>query len=119
MAQSWFETLQRRFAPSGAGATTAIFTVQKGDRVVSLIARVDVAEVGSTTVEVGDGDDVDGYMIDTALTATGMQQGDGAYFSGQCGKAYAAQDTIDVKIVGTPSPQPVAVFEVVIEHTGL
>ena len=64
------------------------------------VGRTRVVFNGSGTaaiIEVGDGDDANGYLVDGNLdeTATGLYWGQGAYY-GTAAKLYTVSDTIDI-----------------------
>jgi len=120
MARAWFETRTKRYKPTAA-STTALFSIAKGQAVLAIFARVDVARVAGTSVTVGDGSDVDGLFTETELasTAAGRKAGAGAYLAASGGKIYNAADTVDAVLTGTPTTMPDIVFEILILNTSL
>ena len=67
--------------------------IPEGTFVSHVAIDVMTAEGAAGVVDVGDGDDPDGWDEDVDINATGKTVGDGAYAGG---KWYAADDTIDI-----------------------
>lgn len=107
-----FEVVRRNFQPAAVGTseTTAICSVAKGTRVLSASVKGITAAASSTTstIQVGDGDDTDGFVkttdYDLENAVATIKPGTGAYVdSTQSGKLYESADTIDVVYtIGTP-----------------
>ncbi len=82
-----------------------IFSVLAGDTVVSVTAEVLTAEGAASTMDVGDGDDADGYIDGGSTNSAAwvpmtkvMTEGTPNTVLGYwAGKTYTANDTIDVK----------------------
>lgn len=100
-----FEIVRRNFQPAAVGTTetTAIYSVAKGTRVVSVSVKGITAAASSTnsTIQVGDGDDTDGFVkttdYDLENAVATIKPGTGAYVdSTQTGKLYESADTVDV-----------------------
>jgi hypothetical protein len=102
-------------AAVGAGETVQLFEVPRGYRVKSASgAKLILAAAGTnSTMTLGDGADVDGYVttadLDLETGAVGdLFDGTGAYFNSAGGKLYTTKDTVDV--VYTPNGTPGAVL---------
>lgn len=115
MTDAEVRVLKDTFSPTAAGVaqTTALFTVHKGERVVWASARKDTLAAGSTTstLSLGDGADVDGYIAvtDTETGSVGtLVPGEGAYLATSGGKLYLADDTIDIDYIPGATPGVVA-----------
>jgi len=94
-----------------------IFSAPAGCLITSAKAYVQTAVTGSTAEELGDGTDVDGYLVDNFAASTGIyptsvndatcgvfMKVDGATDAADAApevKLYASADTIDFKITGT------------------
>lgn len=92
-------------------AVEALFNVPAGALIADLIVNITGAITGAT-ISVGDGGDVDRFMDTTAVgTAVGAKSMklDSQPGSGGC-YIYPADDTIDLKITGTPSAGTLEVF---------
>lgn len=97
-------------ADVGSAETTALFSIKAGTRVIGASAELLTAAAASTTStqELGDGTDTDGFVTSANLdmeTATVGQvaQGTGALLLASLGKLYTVDDTVDVKyVIGTP-----------------
>lgn len=92
-----------------SGATVDI---PAGAVVLDVIMKVGTAWAGGTKVELGDGNDADGWISATQGAVANLTSGasivaGGAYAIGDAatnrglGKVYAAADTLDVAITGT------------------
>lgn len=101
------------FEPAAVGSneTTALVTLDKGERVVWCSVQKLVLADGTTgsTATVGDGSDVDGYVTTTNLDletgAVGdVVNGSGAYLATSGGKLYTAADTVDVVYTASGTP---------------
>lgn len=87
-------------AAVGSTETKALLQVKKGERVLWVHLERLVLAAGSTTstIEIGDGTDTDGFVaaIDTEAGAAGdMVAGAGALLANSGGKLYTVDDTID------------------------
>ena len=89
--------------------TKALFSVQRGHRVLWASVEKNTLAAASTTstMTLGDGADVDGYVaaeLDLETGAVGdLVAGDGAYLDASGGKLYTVADTVDVVYTaGTP-----------------
>lgn len=83
-----------------------VIAVPAGWRVLSVDARVMVANHASTVVKIGDDADDDGWMAAGGVTeeTTGMYYGNGAFHAAdRLGKLYTADDTIHIKYTGHAS----------------
>jgi len=120
MARAWFETRTKRYKPTAAG-TTPLYKIAKGQVVRGVYARVDVARVAGTSVEVGDAADPDGYFAEATLasTVTGRKVGKGAYLTEEGGKVYDTATAVNAVLTGTPTTMPDIVFEILILNTSL
>lgn len=102
----------KEFQPAAVGSTEtkALFAVKEGWRVLSCSARVlqNSAATTDSTMTVGDGSDVDGFLVATTdldlETSTGIVNGAGAYLATSGGKLYAADDTVDVVYTAGTTP---------------
>ena len=106
-----------------------LFDVFPGDRVLAVDAKVETAEGGTLTFDVGDGSDVDGYIdgangnstgwntnVLTATASTGATPT--ITMTGyNAGKIYTATDTIDVKWLNAADAAKVR-FRVTIVRAG-
>ena len=82
-----------------------IFAVPKETVIVDMICNITSLFADSSTLEIGDGTDTDGYIINTRMadTATGMKRmtdTDSAYING---KWYDTDDTIDIAMAPNSS----------------
>jgi hypothetical protein len=106
------EVVRRTFQPAAVGSaeTTARYAVAKGQRVLAASVKGITAAASSTTstIQVGDGDDPDGFVTtsdyDLENAAATIRAGTGAYVdSTATGRLYTAADTVDVTYTpGTP-----------------
>lgn len=104
MAYANIRTITREFQPTAVGSneTTAVFSVQAGERIVwaSCLPITAAAAATTSTITLGDGSDVDGYITttdyDPEAAALGVPiPGTGAYLANSGGKLYTVDDTID------------------------
>lgn len=113
-------TVEVRFTPADRtqAETTALWQVEAGERVLFVsVKKLILGSASSTgTLDVGDGDDADGYAAGIALgsgTAGDLADGRGTYAQLEAakGKLYNATDTVDA--VYTPGATPGTVTPVV------
>ena len=101
-----------------SGATVAL---PAGSVVLDVVMKVGTAWLGGTKVEIGDGDDADGWISATQgatanLTAGATIRAAGDYAIGDAatnkglGKVYASADTLDVAITGSYTAGTADVF---------
>ena len=88
---------------SGEAVVTPLFNVKAGTIVYDMLAKVVTAFTASAALTLGDSDDVDGYMTVTELVSTVISSEFRSSKAStaltaiyQFGKAYAADQTIDV-----------------------
>lgn len=112
------------------------FNVYPGDVVLNVSAQVETAEGGTLTFDVGDGDDVDGYIDGAngnsaawntelhaatgvaATAATNSTQAVAVTFTGYTGtKIYTTTDTIDVKFLNAADAAKITLRAVIIRGT--
>jgi hypothetical protein len=111
-----FRTIPRQYtyrgiyqpAAVGSGETAALLTVQPGERVTRVSARMRVAAAAATTstISIGDGTSVQGYVanIDTETTVAGtLIDGQGALLN-QGSKMYTVADTVDATYTTGATP---------------
>lgn len=108
VAQANIRILSKTFQPAavGAGETTPLFQIKKGERVLwaSAIALTAAAASTDTTFTLGDGVDPDGYIaaVDLEATTAGTHvAGAGALLANSGGKYYTGDDTVDAVYAGT------------------
>lgn len=79
-----------------------LFSVMEGVVITDAQLHVDVAVVGATALEIGDGVDPDGYITNAnaVIGTIGVKVGSGALLNA---KKYAAGDTVDVAVTGASS----------------
>ena len=86
-------------------------TVPAGSIVVAVGAVILTAEGGTLTIDVGDGDDVDGYLDGSNGNSAGASyssiNGTTAYSGG---RYYSAEDTIDVKAINAADAAKIVVW---------
>lgn len=83
------------------------FKVSKGTEVIAVHTEVVTAEGGTLTYDVGDGDDVDGYLDGVDGNVVGVSRmalalveaGPNTVLGYSGGKLYTADDTIDLKLL--------------------
>ena len=90
-----------------AQEASAIFNVPAGTLVLDVLANVNTAFTASVTLDIGDGDDPDGWLatakvapqsaVSTGLVKRTTEATAEAYAGG---KLYAAADTIDITVGG-------------------
>ncbi len=104
------ETRVATFQPAlvGTTETTALFNIKAGERVLWASAEIMINSAGTTnsTMDLGDGDDADGFVVgstsgagtfDLELGTVGVAYpGAGALLANSGGKLYLADDTVDV-----------------------
>lgn len=105
------EYRSKDFQPAAVGTTetTAVFSVRAGERVLWASAKPLIAAAASTncTMDLGDGDDTDGYIVGATSGTAGTFDletatvgiaiaGAGALLANSGGKLYLADDTVDV-----------------------
>jgi len=101
-----------------SGATVAL---PAGSVVLDVVMKVGTAWLGGTKVEIGDGDDADGWISATQgatanLTVGATIRAAGDYAIGDAatnkglGKVYASADTLDVAITGSYTAGTADVF---------
>jgi len=101
-----------------SGATVAL---PAGSVVLDVVMKVGMAWLGGTKVEIGDGDDADGWISATQgatanLTVGATIRAAGDYAIGDAatnkglGKVYASADTLDVAITGSYTAGTADVF---------
>ena len=115
---------------STATGVIPIFTIPDTCKILKVSAQVLTAVTGSTAEEVGDGNDVDGYIVDNFAASTGaypLSAEDatcGVYQKATTAgatdaldvsnsaeaKYYASSDTIDFKISGTATAGKIRFF---------
>jgi hypothetical protein len=108
-----FRRSERYFSPAAVGSneTTPLFPVNKGERVVwaSHNPFVNAAAATASTMTLGDGSDVDGFIsttdldLETSVVGTPIG-GTGAYLANSGGKLYGADDTVDVVYTASGTP---------------
>ncbi len=95
-------------AAVGSGETTALFAVDRGERVISasILSLIAAAGGSTSTFDVGDTADADGYIaaFDCETAAQTMTAGAGALLANSGGKLYTTDGTVD--IVYTPGGGP-------------
>ena len=84
------------FSGESAGEVIQMYTVQKGEKVLD--ATIYTAALGSgVQLELGDGDDPNGYVTATTANTAGVFRMNGALGAG---KEYTADDTVDITTSG-------------------
>ena len=108
MSAVMIRRLVRSFTPSdrAQSETTPLYQVQAGERVLWASLRIVTRSetgVATSTFDVGDGSDPDGYIAAVNSDQAGgtIVAGNGAYTNQAGGKLYTAGDTVDV--VYTPN----------------
>lgn len=85
---------------NGDTATIQLMKVEAGIIVTNLHVLVETAEGEAFAVEVGDGDNPDGYfdgaVADLNLNSATLQPANGSYIATDKGRYYSADDTIDM-----------------------
>jgi hypothetical protein len=84
-----------------ANDVTQLITIPAGAFVLGVHAKVLTVEGGTCTVDIGDGDTVDGYIdgLNGNTSANSFSFDAGTTDAFTSGKFYAAADTIDVKLI--------------------
>jgi hypothetical protein len=123
-----FAAITAARAAAGATALTAgdaleVIRIPAGTQVVAVGLSVTTAEGGTLTVDVGDGDDPDGWLDGVnANTAAGYSSSTVTISEGTpntispafaFGKYYGAEDTIDVKTVNAADTAVMTVWAIV------
>jgi hypothetical protein len=96
--ENTFDATRRSLA---AEDTVAILNIPAGTFVLAVFLDCITAD-GANLVNIGDGDDPNGWVADGPLTAGTVTKGAGAYAvatTSLVGKFYAAADTIDAEVV--------------------
>ncbi|MDC1214263.1 hypothetical protein N8000_07330 [Rhodospirillales bacterium] len=84
------------FSGESAGEVIQMYTAKKGEKVLD--ASVYTAALGSgVQLEIGDGDDPNGYVTATTANTAGLFRMNGALGAG---KEYSADDTVDITTSG-------------------
>ena len=86
-------------------------TVPAGSIVVAVGAVILTAEGGTLTIDVGDGDDVDGYLDGSNGNSAGASYSSINGTTGYSGgRYYSAEDTIDVKAINAADAAKIVVW---------
>jgi len=112
-------------AASGGDATALaqndvieMVPVPKGAQIIDInVQWTDLASAGSPTMDVGDGDDTNGWIDGLNITAAGISCLKTATFSAYyIGKEYTAADTIDVKIMDADCNATSGTIRMIVEY---
>jgi len=128
---SFADVLATKGSALATNDTVDILTLNPGERVVNVTARVITAGTASSTVTVGDQSDADGYIASVACdgTAGTVSGANGAYLFTQYGttpfavtwvggKSYSATNTLRMTLGATAPQAGVVEFTAFIEQVG-
>ena len=93
-----------------SGDVIQVIALPADVRVLAVDVKVDTAEGGTLTFEVGDGTDPNGWAAAVDGNVAAASQGTGALAASNGGKLYLAADTIDITLNDNADGAKISVF---------